>query len=165
MVDYFYIGDYATDLTEEDRGKGVTSVLLVHAEMFALADKYAIEGLETLAADKYERDLRRRSNAHEFFLSIPTIYELTPASSRGLRDKVLRFAREKLRDFLHSAEVKEAFDSLAIEMPEFTKELLDSFLRHPVMGHCYECGRDKLVPVTPLQCRCKKCGKGGATDV
>lgn len=150
MVDYFYIGDYATELTEEDRCKGASSVLVVHAEMFALADKYAIEGLETLAAYKYERDLRRQQDAHEFFLSIPAVYELTPGSSRGLRDKVLCFARERLGRFITLAEVKEEFDSLTIEMPEFAKELLDSFLRHPMMGYCYGCGRDKLVPVMPL---------------
>ncbi|KAG8673975.1 hypothetical protein FPOAC2_07405 [Fusarium poae] len=166
MVDYFYTGDYAEESKDgnSDDDTNRLSCLSIHAAMFALAHEYDINGLEALSAKKYSRILRQNQDVYSFFSSIPDIYNLTPSSSRGLRDQVLSFARGKLPKLLTDSTTKEAFDQLTDENPEFTRELLDTFLQNSSMGICYNCS-DNLVPVEVLQCRCKQCGKGGAKHV
>ncbi|XEV01520.1 hypothetical protein FSHL1_006807 [Fusarium sambucinum] len=163
MVDYFYTGDYAEESEQgfADDDIDHLSCLSIHVAMFALAHTYDINGLEVLSAKKYSRRLSQDQDVYSLFATIPDIYNLTPSSSRGLRDEVLSFARQKLPILLTNSSTKEAFDQLTDKSPEFIKELLDTFLRNPIMGTCYHCN-DKLVPVEALQCRCMKCGKGGA---
>jgi speckle-type POZ protein len=163
MVDFFYTGDYTEEPEEEDTGEDEIPVLSVHAAMFALADKYNIEGLTVLSAKKYSENLTKNPDIFNFLLSIPEVYNSTPTSSRGLRDRALAFAREKLPEALTSSDAKEGFDEVTAETPEFINELLYSFIHSPLMGYCIHCGSDKPVPVEPLQCRCKQCGKGGAS--
>ncbi|KAL6405391.1 Kelch-like protein 21 [Ilyonectria robusta] len=132
MVDFFYTGDYAEESEEEDTAK------------------------------KYSENLTKNPDVSNFLLSISEVYNSTPTSSRGLRDHALAFAREKLPGFLTSLDAKERFDEVTADTPEFIKDLLYSFMHYPLMGYCDNCGSSKPVPVEPLQCRCKQCGKGGA---
>lgn len=165
MVDYFYTGDYAGESEEEstvdDAGVVRSSGPSIHAAIFALADKYLIKGLELLSVQEYSRSLGQPQDLYSFFTSIPHVYNLTPASSRGLRDQALKFARRELPRLLTKSTTKEAFNNLIDLNPDYTKELLNSFLQEPVIGACYNCN-DNPVPVEVLQCRCKRCGKGGA---
>ncbi|KAH7114703.1 hypothetical protein B0J13DRAFT_460057, partial [Dactylonectria estremocensis] len=164
LVDYLYTGDYSEKLNEADiDDEDHQCELSFHAVMFALANKYDIEGLEALSAKKYAKELRKDSDVSNFLLSIPDVYNLTPGSSRGLRDLALEFAREKLGAFLTSTEAQDVFNDIADDNPEFIRELLSSFLRAPLMGICFNCGHGKPVPVEVLQCRCRECGKGGAS--
>lgn len=162
MVDFFYTGDYAEESEEEDTGEDAIPVLSVHVAMFALADKYDIEELTVLSAKKYSENLTKNPDVSNFLLSISEVYNSTRTSSRGLRDRALAFARERLPGFLTSLDAKERFDEVTADTPEFTKDLLYSFMHYPLMGYCNTCGSSKPVPVEPLQLRCKQCGKGGA---
>jgi hypothetical protein len=141
LVDYLYTGNYAEQITEtgmDDQTDGI-SPLRVHAIMFALADKYLIKGLQTLSAANYAKTLGQEPNICNFIRSLPDVYTLTPDSSRGLRDEALEFAKAKLAVSLASPEAKDIYDDLAADIPEFIKELLDSFLQQPLVGGCHKC--------------------------
>lgn len=167
MVDYLYTGDYLadTDETVEKDTSYDTPVLSTHAVMYSMGDKYDIEGLRNLATKKYCSDLQGILGTSEFFSSIPYVYTLTPESSRDLRDPVLAFARNLLggEGPTTLGFVREAIDELFIECPEFVKELLYSLLQSPLMGYCPCTGTRDMVPVEAIECRCRRCGKSGAS--
>jgi len=157
FVDYLYTGNYKVGSTDS------CFALSVHATMFAFGDKYLIEGLKDLSVKKYSDVLDRETDTAAFLRSLPDVYTMTPESARGLRDKAVWFARERLAAAHCSPEITSVFEKVADDVPEFTKDLLTSFLQQPCVGRCWDCGRNKLVAVDVLQSRCKKCGKGGAT--
>ncbi|KAJ4176988.1 hypothetical protein NW759_017477, partial [Fusarium solani] len=139
MVDFFYTGDYTEESEEEDTGEDTTPVLSVHAAMFALADKYNIDELSVLSEKKYSENLTKNPDVFNFLLSISEVYNSTPTSSRGLRDRALAFAREKLPGFLTLSDTKAEFDKATADTPEFIKDLLYSFIQYPLMGYCPYC--------------------------
>jgi speckle-type POZ protein len=145
MVDYLYTGNYAEQITAtgiNGQTEGI-STLRVHAMVFALGDKYLIEGLLALSTANYSRALGRESNVRNFLRTLPDVYTLTPDSSRGLRDKAIKFAKEKLIVSLASPETKDIYENVAANIPEFIKELLDSFLQQPPLvrryNKCFDC--------------------------
>ncbi|KAL6402720.1 Kelch-like protein 21 [Ilyonectria robusta] len=146
MMDFFYTGDYTEESEEEDTGEDAIPVLSVHAAMFALTDKHNIEDLTVLSAKKYSENLTKNPDVSNFLYSISEVYNSTLTSSRGLRDRALAFARAKLPGFLTLSDAKEEFDEVTADTPEFIKELLYSFIRYPLMGHCSNCGTDKQIP-------------------
>ena len=167
MVDYLYTGDYSVDTDQDiqEKTKFISPALSTHAVIHSLGDKYDIEGLRNLAIQKYCSALQGSLSVTEFFSSIPYVYTLTPESSRDLRDPALTFARNLL-----SGEgpttlgfVRDEIDQLYIECPEFVKELLYSLLQNPLLGYCPCTGTRDTVPVEARECRCKKCGKSGAS--
>ncbi|CAG1960134.1 unnamed protein product [Fusarium graminearum] len=167
MVDYLYTGDYSVDIdgtSEEDAGYASTA-LSIHAVMYSLGDKYDIEGLRNVSTKKYCTELHGTLSTDDFFSSIPFVYGLTPENSRDLRDPVLAFARNLLggEGPTTLGFVREAMDELFIECPEFVKELLYSLLQTPLMGYCPCTGTLDMVPVEARECRCRKCGKNGAS--
>ncbi|KAL8347969.1 hypothetical protein RB598_001345 [Gaeumannomyces tritici] len=190
MVEYFYTGDYtdcnettkdpSKEKSEHSDEEGLTA-LCIHARMFALADIYQVDRLQSLAATKYGKALEKGSNIQDLFDSIPDVYQLTPYSVRALRDKAVLALRVKLgqairlRQFTVASpstsgdnsggaadSLMEVYDEVATETPEFLKDLLSSYIRAPLLGHCYNCNPEQPQPVEPLQMRCMTCGKGGA---
>lgn len=81
MVDFFYTSDHTEESEEESTTDATIPVLSVHAAMFALADKYNIEGLEVLSVKKYAKSLTENPDVCSFLLSIPEVYNSTPTSS------------------------------------------------------------------------------------
>ncbi|OBS25166.1 hypothetical protein FPOA_05701 [Fusarium poae] len=167
MVDYLYTGDYSVDMngaSEEDTGYN-SAALSTHAVMYSLGDKYDIEGLRNLSTQKYCSELHGSLSTNDFFSSIPYVYTLTPESSRDLRDPVLSFARNLLggEGPITLGFVQEAMDELFVECPEFVKELLYSLLQSPLMGYCPCTGTRDMVSIEARECRCRKCGKSGAS--
>ncbi|KAI8401963.1 hypothetical protein FOFC_17268, partial [Fusarium oxysporum] len=140
MVEFFYTSDYTEESEEEDTGTDTIPILLIHAAMFTLADKYDIEDLKALSANKYSECLTKNPNVSNFLLSISEVYNSTPPSARGLRDHALAFAREKLPGFLSLSDAKQEFDEVTADSPEFIKELLYHFIDHRLLGHCNNCG-------------------------
>ena len=192
MVEYFYTGDYEncgsqsrqTPGTEKkpagdhvDKEENDVAALCLHAQMFALAEMYQIDPLQSLAVTKYGKELERGASMQDLLGSIPDVYQLTPSSVRPLRDRAVMAVRtgvrkptrslyETLRD--HSGDeatantVLKNYDVMAVESPEFLKDLLSSYIRNPLLGHCSHCAGAQPQPVEPLQMKCLNCGKGGA---
>lgn len=62
--------------------------LLHHARLYALADKYGINGLKDLATLKFRLEIGLWMNHAEFVDACWEVYTSTPAHDRGLRDIV-----------------------------------------------------------------------------
>ncbi|KAJ9414681.1 hypothetical protein FOXG_17151 [Fusarium oxysporum f. sp. lycopersici 4287] len=165
MVDYLYTGDYSIGMNETDETNTASNsgALSTHAIMYALGDEYDIKGLRDLSARKYSWSLDESLELDNFLLSIPHVYTLTPESSRGLRDPALEYARNKLQAAGGRSDIRDAFDELVMECPEFLKELLYYCVQAPSLGYCPCTGPRNKVPVEAEGYRCKGCGKEGAS--
>ncbi|KAI8652070.1 BTB domain-containing protein [Fusarium sp. Ph1] len=172
MVEYMYTDDYSDpdkESTTEDNTDGGKElpVLFLHTAMAALADKYDIQGLIALATEKYTKCLAKNRDFAKFLDSIPNIYHMPAEASRPLREAAVEFARAEIRTAMDHGDSWHAIQEVLDDFPDFSKELLCSVLLNPLMpleGHCGQSctGWGKRVSVEALQCRCKKCGKGGA---
>ncbi|GKT52608.1 uncharacterized protein ColSpa_12789 [Colletotrichum spaethianum] len=111
MIQYFYNLNYCKvmpdsnsdpshdDLcqtTEEHSNAGDISDILLHAKAYAIAEKYAIDDLKSLARTKFETTAQRSWDTDDFLDAIDEAYTSTLDSDRGLRDIVLKvFAEHK----------------------------------------------------------------------
>jgi hypothetical protein len=67
----------------------VNEPLTIHATMYALADKYHVNGLAEVAKVKFEACLRHHVDSEDFVSAVQLTYSSTPESNRGLRDAVV----------------------------------------------------------------------------
>ncbi|KAF1848748.1 uncharacterized protein K460DRAFT_80395 [Cucurbitaria berberidis CBS 394.84] len=67
----------------------VANPLTIHATMYALADKYQVDGLGQVAKEKFESCLHHHANSGDFVAAVQLAYGATPDSNRGLRDAVV----------------------------------------------------------------------------
>ncbi|KAH9861706.1 hypothetical protein J1614_011459 [Plenodomus biglobosus] len=79
--------DYST-VSKPDHSVEVADPLTIHATMYALADKYQVDGLATLARDKFKSCLHHHANTNDFMNAVQIAYSSTPDTNRGLRDTV-----------------------------------------------------------------------------
>jgi hypothetical protein len=63
--------------------------LSIHAQMYALADKYGIHDLKDLARDKFEEAATRDWNGGGFPRAVQVVYTSTSENDHGLRDVVV----------------------------------------------------------------------------
>lgn len=77
-----FICSKCTGITSEDNPNS----LLLHATMYALADKYEVEGLRVLSTDKFRRSCVRFWDHESFAPTFAYALSSTPESNRGLRD-------------------------------------------------------------------------------
>jgi hypothetical protein len=154
LIDYFYTADY-DEIVNEPGTDEVISGLQVHARMFALADKYDIEGLLVLSSEKFSNRFRSSPNGLELLESVPDVYALTPPSVKILRNKVTLCARINLKTSLRDQSVREVYERIATEHPDFVKDVLDLYIRAPLFGNCLTCGNYNAVQT--LQARCLTC--------
>lgn len=188
MVDFFYTGNYmdnsntnqhlSSNEVEHNDEEGTTA-LRTHARMFALANIYKVDQLQNLAAAKYDKAVEETSHIQDVLDSIPDIYGLTPDSVRTLREIAVMAVRIKLghqsaaacarssegRSEAAAYSVMALLDTGATGTLEFMKDLLSSYIRAPLLGSCFNCDTENLQPAEPLQIKCLKCGKGGATPL
>lgn len=71
-------------------GIEVANPLTIHATMYALADKYQVDGLSSLAKEKFYSCLHHHVNSEDFVAAVQIAYGATPESNRGLRDMVVK---------------------------------------------------------------------------
>ncbi|KAK4033062.1 hypothetical protein C8A01DRAFT_50278 [Parachaetomium inaequale] len=168
IVDYFYTGDYkdcsesTQDLSKEKPGysdEEKVTALYIHVRMFTLADIYQLDCLQSLAVTKYGKALEKKPSTKDLLDSISDVYQLTPPSVRALRDRAvvaLRVQLEQKRRLRQPAfadpkpsgdksggptdTLMAAYDEVATESPKFLKDLLNSYIRSPLLGQCHNCG-------------------------
>lgn len=159
MLEFLYTGDYVENSNEpENESTLPISALELHAQLFALADKYNIRQLCDLAAERYISRLKSSSDPLEYLESIPDVYFSTHPPKSSLREVVLRFARDNLEQLLTKQTIREKYDRIAVEVPSFVKDVLDAFIEAPLLGDCFNCGYRQ--PMLALQARCRKCRRG-----
>lgn len=124
LVSFFYTEKYSDGIqTFETEPPSPCSGLQIHARVFVLADKYVVNSLLPLCAEKYQRRLRSLRDHIEFIESIPEVYVLPHTSTRTLKNVAARFAH--ISNYLQEEAVQTAYNSVAQSVPEFVKDLLD----------------------------------------
>jgi hypothetical protein len=88
--DDFDFSPWDTHLVEAD---AETPHLVVHAKVYALAEKYGIMGLKGLARSKFTTQAAVHYTTAEFAQAMELVYESTVDSDRGLRDVVIQAFR------------------------------------------------------------------------
>ena len=153
--------DYDTSMLEdtETESPPQMSPLQLHARMFTLGDRYDISGLRSVAAKKYSSRCDV-SEPLEFIDSIYDVYEGTPASIGQLRALACIRMRSRLPKILDEEVVRTAYQRVLTDVPEFSRDLLDSYVKAPLFRRCSTCYSDQAFEA--LQARCKRCGKGSS---
>ncbi|KAK3369827.1 hypothetical protein B0H63DRAFT_551704 [Podospora didyma] len=133
------------DKNNDDRS-AILTPLNQHPRMFALADKYDIPGLQSLAVQKYDEYILRISPyrtvapsfaecTQEVLLSVPDVFTLTPASQRPLQVATILYMRAWLKEsILRCPETRDLYDETCAAVPEFVKEFSDSHMEFPERG-------------------------------
>lgn len=67
---------------------------VVHARVYAVAQKYQVTALKSLALRRYRAALQNRPDFDEFLDSVAEVYTSTGPHDRGLRDIVVQFWAE-----------------------------------------------------------------------
>ncbi|KAG5934349.1 hypothetical protein E4U60_003933 [Claviceps pazoutovae] len=176
MLDYIYTGDY-----DELSSKGPAEVgqeplqkvaklqpaphMMLHAKMMKLGDMYLIEELVQFACQRFMKLLTSETTKNILVDIIPEIYAFQSNSANGIRNSVVGLMRERLAQLPLAADVDGPLGDVMRGVPEFTRDLLKSYVDAPILGHCVNCGNDKTVPLAPLQFKCLLCGKGGALEL
>jgi hypothetical protein len=73
-----------------DNSIEVANPLTIHATMYALADKYQVDGLSQVAKAKFQESLDRHVDSEDFIAAVQLTYRNTPESNRGLRDVIVQ---------------------------------------------------------------------------
>jgi hypothetical protein len=134
------------------------SALQLHAQMFTLGDKYGIPELCETATTKYLKRVSTQFDPLEYLDSIPDVFFSPLSHNRQLKEVAIRFSRDDLVSHLKDTSTCSKYDLIATKVPEFVKEILDTFFDAPLLGDCENCGRRR--PMLPLQARCRTCGRG-----
>lgn len=79
---------------------------LVHAKVYAIAEKYAMEGLKALALQKFDQGARLDFEISDFVLGAKEAYTSTPDEIRPMRDAVVKVLGQRLSLF-KTASVKQ----------------------------------------------------------
>lgn len=128
--------------------------------MYSIGDKFQVPGLCEHAVRKYEEILKSNWGPEEFLESVAKIYDSTPESNRSFRNLAVNHARQNVRLFQATDDMRALLRSTTLEVPEFTSDLLQSYIDTPIRGICPYCGPGRSTE--PIQLRCLDCGKAGA---
>ncbi len=160
MVTFFYSMNYDDDIPEatEQETPLHISLLQLHARMFALGDRYDIPGLRDVAVKKYSSRCVIFLEPVEFLESIYDVYERTPTSIKQLRNAACTQMRKNSLEILDNKIAATVYEKVLVEVPEFTRNMLELYVRAPSYGECTTCCSNQAFEV--LQARCKRCGKG-----
>ncbi|AEO55662.1 hypothetical protein MYCTH_2299733 [Thermothelomyces thermophilus ATCC 42464] len=68
--------------------------LTIHARLYALAEKYDVQGLKALALEKFKEEARIQWDSDDFIRAAEEAYTSTVDRDRGMRDAVVEAIRE-----------------------------------------------------------------------
>ena len=129
MLQHLYTFDYPGHKMSigDDEESSHVSELHTHAQMYAIGDEYDIHDLKEEALWKFEKAMEANKGLSDeltyVIKVIPTVYETTPDSDRGLRDLVVAFGVSNLERMQGLPE----FKSTAILVPIYMTEVLPGF--------------------------------------
>ena len=134
--------------------------LLLHVDMYVLADKYGIVPLRKLAKERFEGVARglspfwenRPSSVFPVLEIIPRVYSVTGEHNRDLRDVVVRYTRLQ-RTLTHSGLFSEKVRELFESIPEFAVDVSQSWLELPYLSYCRVAGCWEILEKTGVICK------------
>ena len=137
------------------------SKLSTHVQMYALGEKYGMEGLKEEAAWMFQENLkalRLRSELPGMLEVVPAIYITTPESDRGLRDHVVNICA---RGWKFIKTVPE-FEAIALQVSEFSFAVLLKLgdrleikeNEKPYGKPCARCSSKEKWKIAKVRCEC-----------
>ena len=143
MLRFLYTLTYQDDASGRKR-------LSTNANMYAIADKYRIDALKDLARDKFSRILDAGWDITDFLEVIETVYTTTPASDRGLRDRLAPVLLEH-KDELHDNEVFVSLIKDKLSDGEFAMDVIHAWTEFSSLENGFPKKR------SPINCKhCKR---------
>lgn len=140
MVEFLYRGDYTeleppdyqtTDKDSHGSNLSAAPHAILHAAMFAVADKYNIAALGDVAKNKFEQAIKESVSDTNYFLDIiDYVYSTTPESNRGLRDLIVFQAQTRGAKIMAEPELNSRLEEIISSTPRFAMDLIQQSL-HP----------------------------------
>lgn len=93
MADQFTENPFDS-IAAEPEADAENAHLVTHAKVYAIAEKYGISGLKSLASRKFAHQLELHVDSEELPDALQEAYESTVDSDRGLRDVIVQCFRE-----------------------------------------------------------------------
>jgi BTB/POZ domain len=130
MLQYFYLLDY--DLSQPIESDNIDGthpapplILVLHAQIYTVAEKYMVDGLKALAMEKFTQATANHWDANDFLEAAREAYTSTIDSDKGLRDIIVKVFYTHQRSLLD----KEEAVQLLIDVPLLAVHLLKYPLR------------------------------------
>ncbi|KAF4541509.1 BTB/POZ domain containing protein [Lasiodiplodia theobromae] len=129
--------------------------MIFHVHMYAVGEIYDIPSLKALAARNFDRDVDHAFP--RFPAAVRAIYETTPDSDRGLRDRALRVCAAHAAELLANPAFEDVMDQLGVFGKEFARQLVANGSAAGAAG----AGAVKQAPTKTVvvDCRRYRCGK------
>ncbi|KAH8654088.1 hypothetical protein BGZ60DRAFT_533176 [Tricladium varicosporioides] len=108
--------------TEEEQNQFV-----VHAKLHIFADKYMIDGLKDVTADKFKRALPVFGHKPSFLKALGLIYQELPGTDTNLKDYAVKFAAKSYVRFTNNPQFIEICESNG----ELAAHLMVAIAMHP----------------------------------
>ena len=163
LLRYLYVLEY--DVVEPTRAKGEirSLTLTIHASLYIISDKYGVQGLKTIAKNRFGETLRRSysemlshgprdlsSLVSAIAPSIETIYAEVPSSEDPLRLDIQSFFQENVDLFIQL----ESFKDLIASIPDLSYGLLmHAVSERPMLSDHETAPRGRQVDDRPLWVR------------
>jgi hypothetical protein len=112
------------DQVSLEGGTDSSQELLIHAEVYLIAEEKDISALKQLAKNKYEEALPHGWNSTQFCTSLRLIYDGTPENDHLLWDVAIKFAGKHAKELMDRGE----FVELWKEKGEIGVEVFRAFL-------------------------------------
>lgn len=97
MIQFMYRSTYdietlgeAGDHLESDTSPPHECHIILHAKVYALAEKYVVEGLKALSLAKFETACDAHNSPGDFFSATEFVYTSTIETDRGMRDAAVK---------------------------------------------------------------------------
>ncbi|KAJ5055132.1 hypothetical protein J3E74DRAFT_442477 [Bipolaris maydis] len=126
---------------------GAPADLLLHAQLYAVAEKYQVSGLKPLVTRKFSTACAVFwREAHEFVAAARVVFESTPDSDCGLRGVVVQTLFDHLPDLIARPEV----EALLVDKAEVALRLLEmTVAKRPEACACVRTPPSSLGSTTP----------------
>ena len=140
MLQHLYMQTYIVNLGQDEfwslNDSWAKTPLQVHAQMYSLGDKYDLPGLKKEAARRFNEDVKISGDSKCETLTllsvVPTVYEITLDSDRGLRDIVVRQIFQRYATA--SKHFVEELDT-ALEVRQFARDIIVLHRKKPPTKH------------------------------
>ncbi|CAF9938022.1 MAG: hypothetical protein ALECFALPRED_007482 [Alectoria fallacina] len=164
MVEFLYCGDYqeldhpdyqTIDKDLVDR-TGIHHAVL-HADIFAVADKYDIAALGNIAKNKFEEAINKKGFGDPDHLRvIKYVYSTTPESNRGLRDVIVSHTQARGNKIRTNFVLNSRLEEIVSTTPQFGWDLIQSSLLSASIKRCSECKTELGVRTSCTECITKE---------
>jgi hypothetical protein len=125
----------------------ISAPLSIHADMYALGDKYQVGGLQRLAASKFKASLAHHWNSPDFITAVQTVYTSTPDSNRMLRDVVVQGFKDHFSiDITKDPAIEAKLDTI----DELSLTLLSSWPKKVDTSRVVRASTQSQAPYTPV---------------